>query len=248
MIPSIKSLFLKLKHHSSEMVPKEAYDIWSESYDEQPGNLMLDLDDQIFSELIDSIDISNKTVVDFGCGTGRHWPKIFAKKPALVMGFDISKGMLHRLIHKYPDAAVTQTNDNLLTGIADSSVDCLITTLTIAHIKNVNQAIASWSRVLNAGGDLIITDFHPTLLANGGLRSFRHHGKSLSVTNYIHHLEIIKDTFLMQGLDVIGQREIRVDEEVKHYYETQNALALYDHFIGVPIIYGLHLKKRHVAA
>jgi ubiquinone/menaquinone biosynthesis C-methylase UbiE len=248
MIPSIKSLLQKLKNHSSEMVPKEAYDIWSESYDDQPGNLMLDLDDQIFSELIDSIDLSNKIVADFGCGTGRHWPKIYAKKPALVMGFDISKGMLHRLIHKYPDAAVIQTNDNLLTGIADSSVDCLISTLTIAHIKNVGEAISSWTRVLNSGGDLVVTDFHPTLLAKGGLRSFRHHGKSLSVTNYIHHLEKIKDTFRIHGFDVVGQREIQVNEDVRHYYETQNAISLYNRFIGVPIIYGLHLKKRHAAA
>jgi ubiquinone/menaquinone biosynthesis C-methylase UbiE len=248
MIPTIKSLLRKLKYRSSEMVPKEAYDVWSESYDEQPGNLMLDLDDQIFSELIEFIDLNDKTVVDFGCGTGRHWPKLYAKKPALVMGFDISKGMLRRLIRKYPDAAVIQTRDNLLTGIADSSVDCLITTLTIAHIKNVDEAIASWSRVLNSGGDLVITDFHPTLLANGGMRSFRYRGKNLYVTNYVHHLGIIKDIFQINGLDVIGQREALVNEEVKHYYESQNALSVYDRFFGVPIIYGLHLKKRHAAA
>jgi hypothetical protein len=70
----------------------------------------------------------------------------------------------------------------------------------------------------------------------------------LSVTNYIHHLESIKDIFLTQGLDVIGEREIQLNEDVKHYYESQNALSIYDRFIGVPIIYGLHLKKRHAAS
>jgi|SRR5450631_399537 len=247
MIPSIKNLFQKLSFLSTEMVPKEAYDIWSESYDLQPGNLMLDLDEQIFSALIEPIDLENKTVADIGCGTGRHWQKIYAKNPALVMGFDISAGMLHQLKHKYPNADILLTNDNLLRTVADSFVDCLITTLTIAHIKNINEAIASWSRVLTNGGDLVITDFHPTSLENGGMRSFRHRGQRLSVRNYIHPLEKVKNIFTRYGLTVVRQKEVKVNEEVKPYYESQNALSVYERFIGIPIIYGLHLKKKHAA-
>jgi ubiquinone/menaquinone biosynthesis C-methylase UbiE len=247
MIPSIKNLLQKFSFLSTEMVPKEAYDIWSESYDLQPGNLMLDLDEQIFSALIGPIDLENKTVADIGCGTGRHWQKIYAKKPALVMGFDISAGMLHQLRHKYPNADIQLTDDNLLRTVADSFVDCLITTLTIAHIKKIDEAIASWSRVLKNGGDLVITDFHPTSLANGGMRSFRHRGQRLSVTNYIHPLEKVKSIFSRYGLTVVRQKEVNVNEEVKPYYESQNALSIYDRFFGIPIIYGLHLKKRHAA-
>jgi ubiquinone/menaquinone biosynthesis C-methylase UbiE len=247
MIPAIKSLLQKFRFLSSEMVPEKAYDIWSESYDLQPGNLMLDLDEQIFSALIEPIDLENKTVADIGCGTGRHWQKIYAKKPALVMGFDISAGMLHQLKYKYPNAQVQLANDNLLGTVADSFVDCLVTTLTIAHIKNVDEAIASWSRVLKNGGDLVITDFHPTSLANGGMRSFRHRGKRLTVANYTHSLEKVKSIFTGYGLTVVRQKEVNVDEEVKPYYESQNALSIYDRFIGIPIIYGLHLKKSHAA-
>ena len=247
MIPSIKSLLQKFSFLSTEMVPKEAYDFWSESYDLQPGNLMLDLDEQIFSLLIEPIDLENKTVADIGCGTGRHWQKIYTKIPALVMGFDISAGMLHQLIHKYPNADIQLTDDNLLGTVADSLVDCLVTTLTIAHIKNIDEAIASWSRILKNGGDLVITDFHPESLANGGMRSFRHRGQSFSVTNYIHPLEKVKSIFTRYGLTVVSQKEVNVNEEVKPYYESQNALSVYDRFMGIPIIYGLHLKKIHAA-
>lgn len=247
MLPAIKNLFQKLRFRSSEMIPKEAYDIWSESYDFQPGNLMLDLDERIFSGLIEAIDFRSKTVADVGCGTGRHWEKLYAKKPGLLMGFDISAGMLQQLKQKYPDAVIQLTRDNLLKSVADFFIDCLITTLTIAHIKNVEEAIASWSRVLKPGGDLIITDFHPISLANGGMRSFRHHGRSLSVTNYIHPLEKLQHIFTKYGLIVMRHEEINVNEEVRPYYESQNALSVYDRFIGIPIIYGLHLKKRHAA-
>ncbi|HEY4966737.1 MAG TPA: class I SAM-dependent methyltransferase [Puia sp.] len=247
MISSIKCLLKKLSFGSSEMVPKEAYDIWSESYDLQPGNLMLDLDEQIFSGLIEPIDLKNKTVADIGCGTGRHWEKIYAKNPALVMGFDISAGMLQQLKHKYPNAVFQLTEDNLLKTVADSYVDCLITTLTIAHIEQIDEAIAAWSRVLKAGGDLVITDFHPDSLANGAMRSFRYRGQLMSVTNYIHPLEKVKNIFSRYGLKVLRQEEINVNEQVRSYYESQNALSIYNRFIGIPIIYGLHLKKTHAA-
>ena len=66
----------------SEVV--EAYNIWAENYDSQPGNLMLDLDEQVFSELLTNTPIKNKHVADIGCGTGRHWNRIFGGVPATL--------------------------------------------------------------------------------------------------------------------------------------------------------------------
>jgi hypothetical protein len=43
---------------------------------------------------------------------------------------------------------------------------------------------------------------------------------------------------------MIRQEERIVDEEVRVYYEAQNALPVYYRFQGIPIIYGLHLKKQ----
>jgi ubiquinone/menaquinone biosynthesis C-methylase UbiE len=242
---SIKNLFKKLSLGSTDLLPKKAYDIWSESYDFQPDNLMLILDERIFSTLIGPISLRDKNVADIGCGTGRHWEKIYAKKPAHLSGFDISAGMLQRLKLKYPDAILQLTHDNLLKSVGDAVIDCLISTLTIAHIKNIEEAIASWARVLKTDGDLIVTDFHPTSLANGGMRSFRYQGRNLSVTNYIHSLEKLQDIFNRHDLMVVNREEINVDEKVKPYYESQNALSVYERFIGIPIIYGLHLKKRY---
>jgi ubiquinone/menaquinone biosynthesis C-methylase UbiE len=247
MLTTIKRLLQKASFPEIERATVEAYDIWSFSYDMQPGNLMLDLDELIFTGLIKNINLNNKTVADIGCGTGRHWQKIYEKKPANVIGFDVSAGMLHQLLRKFPSAETHLTKDNLLKTTPDSSVDCIITTLTIAHIKNIDEAIASWSRILKNDGDLVITDFHPSMLERGGKRSFRHDGKSLSVVNYVHSLEKVKKIFSKYGLTVIRQEERKVNEEVRSYYEEQNALPVYDRFKGMPIIYGLHLKKLHAA-
>jgi ubiquinone/menaquinone biosynthesis C-methylase UbiE len=247
MMTIIKNLLQKTSSPPLKLNVVEAYNFWSDSYDRQPGNLMLDLDEVLFAELIKEIDLKNKRIADIGCGTGRHWPKIYEKKPAIVMGFDVSAGMLQQLIRKFPSAVTQLTTDNLLKNVPDLFADCLVTTLTIAHIKNINEAIASWSRVLKNGGDLVITDFHPSMLAKGGKRSFRHGARNLSVINHIHPLDKVKNAFRKYGLTVVNEVERNVNEEVRPYYEAQNALPVYNRFKGLPIIYGLHLKK-HCAA
>lgn len=247
MLTTLSRIFQKIYNPESEKDPEKAYDIWSVSYDFQSGNLMLDLDELIFSEMINIIDLENKIVADIGCGTGRHWQKIYDKKPAVVMGFDVSSGMLYQLQNKFPTAVIHQTTDNQLKMIPDLFIDCLVTTLTIAHIRNIEEAIASWSRILKDGGNLFITDFHPSMLAKGGKRSFMLNGKSHRVVNYVHPVEKVKKILSKHGFVIIKENEKVVNEEVKTYYHTQDAMPIYNRFLGIPIIYGLHLKKICVA-
>src|SRR5579864_3845483 len=147
MITTLKGFLHKTGLSKSELAPEQAYEIWSANYDKQPGNLMLDLDERVFSDLIENIDLRDKEVADIGCGTGRHWQKIYSKKPSNLIGFDVSGSMLEMLKSKFPFALTQKTTDNLLTSIPDSSMDMIISTLTMAHIKNIEEAIASWSRV-----------------------------------------------------------------------------------------------------
>jgi ubiquinone/menaquinone biosynthesis C-methylase UbiE len=247
MITTFKNFLQKKGLPGSGLSAEYAYDIWSAFYDNQPGNLMLDLDEQIFSDLIANLDLKNKTVADIGCGTGRHWQKIYLKNPSVVMGFDVSGAMLDQLKNKFSGAITQKTTDNLLATIPDSSVDCVISTLTIAHISHIEEAIASWYRILKNDGDLVITDFHPSILEKGGKRSFNHKGRTLSVRNYIHTVEKIKNVLCQVGF-LLNKEEIRtVNEKVKSYYQTQNAIPVYERFFGMPVIYGLHLRKKSAA-
>jgi len=247
MITAIKNFLLKKTSTPVEKPAAAAYDDWSGSYDAQPDNLMLDLDAQLFDGFIKKMDLKNKRVADIGCGTGRHWHKLYALKPYLLMGFDVSEGMLCRLKQKFPLALAEKITDNHLNKVPDSFADCIISTLTIAHIKNIEQAIAAWSRIIKAGGDLYITDFHPAILAKGGKRSFRYNGNTLAVVNYVHPLKKLKEIFHKYRFNIIEQEERYVDEKVRPCYELQNALPVYERFKDMPLIYALHLKKDYAA-
>jgi ubiquinone/menaquinone biosynthesis C-methylase UbiE len=236
----------RIIHPHSEAKEKgsvEAYDLWSESYDAQPGNLMLDMDEALFAELANEIDLKGKQVADIGCGTGRHWPRIFKGKPKTVTGFDVSAGMLRRLEQKFPQAQTNQITDNLFSDIADASYDVIVSTLTVAHIEHIEEALQAWCRILKNEGDIIITDFHPNALAFGGKRTFSHNNNAIAIQNFVHYVYDIEGVLLQHGFHIVNKLEKKVDESVKHYYEAKNALPVYEKFKDSRIIYGIHLRR-----
>ncbi len=247
MIGLIKQLLKRKPDPITEKPAEEAYDTWSGSYDQQPGNLMLDLDELIFEKFLQRVNIENKRLLDVGCGTGRHWKRLYEQKPASLTGYDVSSGMLEQLKHKFPSATVFHSTNNLLSEQSPYSVDCIISTLTVAHIEDIEEAVAAWAKVLVKEGDIIITDFHPGTLANGGRRSFKHDNKSFFVVNYVHPLESLKQIFYKYGFELLQHEERFIDERVRPYYLAQNAIPVYKRFKGMPVIYGLHLKKVYAA-
>lgn len=245
MISTIKN-YIKyhfLERAATEKDPAEAYDIWAENYDRQPGNLMLDLDELLFERLAYGELIENKAVADIGCGTGRHWGRIFQMQPLGLTGFDVSEGMLKKLKEKFPATNTHKITDDVFSEVESGSFDTILSTLTIAHIENLETALAAWSRMLKPVADIIITDFHPTLLAFGGKRTFSHHNKQIAVKNFVHPINGIKRHLAGCGFRVITEQEVTIDEQVKHYYAQQNALKTYEQFKDFPVIYGIHLKR-----
>ncbi|NHA02945.1 class I SAM-dependent methyltransferase [Mucilaginibacter sp. HC2] len=245
MLATIKN-YLQKKRSLATVAEKsavDAYDIWAGSYDSQPDNLMLHLDGQLFERLISKVDIQNKQVADIGCGTGRHWSLLLSKEPGTLTGFDVSGGMLKKLNEKYPQAHTHMITDNLFSVIPDETYDVIISTLTVAHIEDIEEAMQAWSRLLKSGGELIITDFHPHILASGGKRTFKHNNAVMAVRNYVHPIYTIKDALLRNNFQLLLQKEIKIDETMKPFYEKQNALHVYEKYKGFPVIYGIHLKK-----
>lgn len=241
-------VFTRLKQYlfpvrRPESEPAAAYDIWSQQYDNQPNNLMLALDEDLTSGLLDRVDVRGRVVADVGCGTGRHWKKLFDRGPARLSGYDVSGGMLDILRQKYKGAETYQLENERLAGLAENSCDLVLSTLTVAHIPDLEAALREWRRVLKPGGDILITDYHPQALARGGQRTFREGDRVIAVRNYIYPLKKVRAIAGRLGLQVVELQERRVDDTMKPYYEKQQALAVFERFRGVPIIYGVHLKK-----
>lgn len=232
---------------SKDTNPEKAYDLWAQKYDAQPDNLMLALDEDLFSKLLKHVDITNKIVIDVGCGTGRHWPKILKNDPAKLIGYDVSDGMLQKLKAKFPLATVYKLTDNKLINNPIDSADLVISTLTVAHIDDLKNALAAWNRVLKVGGNIIITDYHPAALGKGAKRTFSYHDKTISIKNNVYNIDTISQIAQELKWEVVLIEERVIDDSVKSFYEKQSALSLFESYKGTPIIYGILLKKTNAA-
>ena len=247
ILSAIKN-YVKKTFAEREKDPEQAYNRWADSYDSQPDNLMLALDEELFSTLLNDFDIRNTVIADIGCGTGRHWKKIYEQSPAKLIGYDVSEGMLGMLRNKFPQAETHRQTGNQLVALKSNSCDLVISTLTIAHISKAEEAIKEWCRVLKPGGHLIITDYHPAALEKGAKRTFTSEGKTVAIVNHIHPIK--KITAIAKQLQLIELRLIEkcIDETMKPFYEKQQASQLFELWKGVPIIYGIHLKKQNDSA
>jgi len=246
VITAIKNYLKSQVSVAPEVVEKgsaEAYDLWAENYDNQPGNLMIDLDEQLFTGMLNNLSVTNKQVADIGCGSGRHWAKLFDRHPLSLTGFDVSEGMLNKLKEKYPQANVRHIADDLFSDVPDAGFDAIVSTLTVAHIEDIETAMKAWSRILKPNAEIVITDFHPHILAYGGKRTFKHQNKSIAVKNYVHPVYDMVELLQDQGFHLIEKRERVIDETMRHYYEAQNALPVYERYKGFHVIYGIHLKR-----
>ena len=242
-------LFKRLKDYLSpsrirETEPAMAYDIWAAGYDHQPMNLVLALDEELFSALLHEYDTVFPAILDIGCGTGRHWEKLKALKPSRLAGYDVSQGMLSRLAEKFPGSEIHLLENMSLPEEKNESADLLVSTLALAHMKDLKTALGAWARILRSGGELILTDFHPASLLQGGQRTFSDRGKTIAIRNYIHPLPELVKTCGQLGFTQLRFLERKIDASVKEFYEKQNALNIYEKFVDTPLIYGMRFKKK----
>lgn len=224
------------------MEPGAAYDLWSSTYDQERDNLLVDLDERLFTRLLERISLQGKVVVDVGCGTGRHWAKLMAKEPARLIGYDTSAGMLARLREKYPLAEVHRVDDHQLQGLPRESCDVVASTLALGHISDVAAALGEWARVMKPGGHALITDLHPKAAALSRC-TFEHRGTVHAVRLHVHPLTAIQDAARANQLTTVGFEVAPVDDTSREYFAARNALDSYERVRGVPFIYGLHLRK-----
>ena len=236
----LKKLLVNRKHMPANL----AYDLWAPTYDQQPHNLVVYLNEIIFDEIIGTIDIENKIVVDIGCGTGRHWKKIYSKKPAELIGYEVSNEMLCQLRRKYPQAKTYISNNNCLNELSNESCDIIISSLVIGHIADLTTTFSEWNRVLKRNAEIFITDFHPDMLSKGANRSFQHNDEFISIKTYRHTISGIIHLAKSLNWEFVKIAEKKIDDSVKHFYKGPQSLEVFEKSINDPLVFGCLFRKK----
>lgn len=108
------------------------------------------------------------TVLDLGCGPATQLAQIAELNPGIrFTGVDLSPTMLadaekHVRTLGLKNVAFRQGDITTLEGIADKSMDAVISTMALHHLptfQHLENCFASIQRVLKPGGALYLTDF-----------------------------------------------------------------------------------------
>ncbi len=175
-----------------ELSVQQGYALWAASYDQERNGLIF-IEDRLVDRLLAPLSFSK--VLDAGTGTGRHALKL-ARYGADVTAFDQSSEMLAvaRQAAQSADLPIDfrqlSPGDDLPFGA--HQFDLLICALTLSHVPALPHVVQEFARVLQNGGYLLITDFHPVHTPYGWRIAFKRAG----VTYRLPTIGYTKDDYL----------------------------------------------------
>jgi ubiquinone/menaquinone biosynthesis C-methylase UbiE len=211
------------------------YAAWASSYD-APGNVTVALEQGVVHELLWELP-SGCSVLDAGCGTGRH-TAFLAENGHDVFGIDSSAEMLAVAAAKVPTAGF-ELADLERIPCPDDSFDAAVCGLVLSHARNIGPAVVELARVVRPGGRLVISNPHPFATGLLGWRATLTDtaGRLVVIPEYPHtHAEYV-EAFTRAGLRIVACREPaltaeRAREEAKAELEEAFELAL----TGFPVV------------
>jgi malonyl-CoA O-methyltransferase len=169
--------------NAASISARAGYELWAADWDATPSPIVA-LERRMLLPWIERLH--PRRALDIGCGTGR-WTS-----PLNAIGLDASPAMLAVAAGKPGLRGRLAIADATALPIADGSADLALCALTLGHVADPAAAFAEFARVLQPGGTLLLTDFHPDATAQGWRRTFRHDGRVYELENHPYRIEDLR--------------------------------------------------------
>jgi SAM-dependent methyltransferase len=219
----------------SSLANEAAYDLWAESYPPLPHNPLMRAEQAAVLALCP--DVAGCRVLDLACGSGRYGLLLQQRGASLVVGSDLSAGMLARapLAHRV-------RADMLNLPFAAASFDVIVSGLAVGHAPSLDAWMAEAARVLTPGGSLVYSDFHPDAARAGMTRSFTDaSGQRHQLLHALHDLDTHLAAAWQAGLVLEASREVCVGRELCEPFTGSE--AFYARWAGLAVVLALRLVK-----
>lgn len=204
-----------------ELGIQEGYSRWAASYD-QESNLLIILEELFVDRLLARLSFSK--ALDVGAGTGRYALKL-ARAGANVTALDRSPEMLAVARQAAQreglpiDFQLTALDDGL--RFESDQFDLLICALVLCHIPDMARAVQEFARVLQNGGYLLITDFHPAHTDYGWRTQFKQAGVKYLLPTMPHTREDYLNAITTSGLTIREVMDIPLRELPEEYHSEE---------------------------
>lgn len=203
----------------------EGYELWADTWDATPSPIVA-VEERTLSPWIE--DLPAGRVLDVGCGTGRRCACLNA------IGLDASPAMLGVAARKPGLRGRLAVADATSLPIADACCAAAICALTLGHVRDRNTALRELARILQPGGTLLLTDFHPAAAAAGWRRTFRRDGIVYDLENYPHTIEELQAA--APALALQQRLDATIGEPERGLFERAGKPELFERSIRIPVV------------
>lgn len=214
---------------------RDGYDLWAATYDTD-GNPLIALEEPLVDQLLG--DVCGLSVLDVGCGTGRHAIRL-AAAGASVHAIDFSAAMLERARQKQGAEKIDFRVHDLAKPLPfeTKTFDRVICGLVVDHIADLSGLFREMGRVSRQGGAIVISVMHPAMMLRGVQARFHDLEKGEirpeSVPNQISDYVMAA---MRAGLQLDDCSEHAVDESLA------NRLPRAQRYIGWPMLFLMRLS------
>lgn len=161
-----------------ELDARHAYDRLGAAYPARAHNALMQAEQRaLLAALPDTL--AGLAVFDAGCGTGRYMRIARERGASMVVGVDLSMGMLRA----NAEPGCVQGSITRL-PLPAGWADLVVCALALGHVDTLDAALVELARVLHAGGRILCTDIHPAGAARGWRRTFRCGEETIAVKHF----------------------------------------------------------------
>lgn len=193
------------------MNTKDAYNTWSEQYDTN-FNRTRDLEGLALKQVLG--EVSFKTCLEIGCGTGKNTQWLLTKADKVV-AVDFSLEMLSKAKAKinsenihFMEADITQP-----WTFTNQQFDLIVFSLVLEHIEDLDFIFQNVSNLLAPGGHVYVGELHPFKQYSGTKARFETENGLQIVPCFTHHLSEFVESAKNFGLAITDVNEYFDDND-----------------------------------
>ena len=194
----------RFRRAPQRLPPPDAYAIWAETYPPWAHNPLMEAEQAVVAPLVRML--APARAIDVGTGTGRCLRLLEAAGVRSLVGLDRSWPMLTR----WRGAAPLVCADACRLPFRDACVDLVCASLMAGDLEDLRSWVAEAARILEPGGHLVYSDFHPEWSARRWRRTFTAaDGRRLELPYYPHAIADHLAALHAAGIAVHAIREPR---------------------------------------
>lgn len=213
----------------------EAYERWAPRYAAAAHNPLMRVEQDAMLEQWP--DVTGRRVLDLACGTGRYTRLLAESQAAHVVALDFSAAMLRQV----PAGSSVRASMAHLPFV-DGAFAAVISGLALGHCADLHRWMTEVARVLEPGGTLLYSDFHPDAARAGLTRSFKdERDRTFTVPHRRHGITAQKQAAAAANLTIVAIREVRVGYELQETFPGSD--EFYARWHGLPLVLVVRARK-----